>query len=108
MFHHPLLITILAVTVVYLLVLGILFWQFRISMRQLGKKMLECQEEEQIRKENAIRQQALLDGKHSEVIFKRAMPDTPLGTPNKVENIAYSLADEEKPPAKKVSSQTQT
>lgn len=45
--NHPLAIALIAITVLYLIVIGFLFWRYRISMRRLADKLRECREKEQ-------------------------------------------------------------
>lgn len=52
--QHTFIIVFVIVTVVYLVVMGILFWRYRVSMHKLSEKLRQCAAEQ---KEKEVRMQ---------------------------------------------------
>lgn len=50
MLHHPLAIALILVTILYLATMVLLFWRYRIAMRQLSEKLKQCRETEEAAK----------------------------------------------------------
>lgn len=52
MLEHPLAIALIIVTVLYVAAMVLLFWRYRVAVRQLSEKLKACREaEEAARKE---------------------------------------------------------
>ncbi|WP_298484054.1 hypothetical protein [uncultured Ruminococcus sp.] len=54
MLEHPLAIALILVTVLYLAAMVLLFWRYRIAMRQLSEKLRECREAEEAAKQEQL------------------------------------------------------
>ena len=46
MHHSALAITLILVTILYVAVMILLFWRYRVSMHHLSEKMRECEQEQ--------------------------------------------------------------
>ena len=56
MLQNPLAITILAVSILYLIVIAIIFWRFRISLRHLNEKIEAAHQKTYFEQRNIIYQ----------------------------------------------------
>ncbi len=69
MLQNPLAITILAVSILYLIVIAIIFWRFRISLRHLNEKIEECHQEEKEKKIEAAHQKTYFEQRN--IIYQK-------------------------------------
>lgn len=54
MLEHPLAIALIIVTVLYVAAMVLLFWRYRVAMRQLSEKLRECREKEEAAKQEQL------------------------------------------------------
>lgn len=57
MLEHPLAIALIILTVLYVTAMVLLFWRYRIAMRQLSEKLRECQEAKEAARQELVQEE---------------------------------------------------